>query len=101
MHSDSCVLSLRTPLNRGTDRVFGDLLAQCLETFCAVRTSGRPLFPLVPLPASAFLSHSDLASVRANEVLDGLTVPDYGHSHPARSNWGSSSCSIPGNTQQP
>jgi excisionase family DNA binding protein len=46
------------------------------------------VFSVVPLPASAFLSHSDLASVRANEVLDGLTVPDYGHSHPARSNWG-------------
>jgi hypothetical protein len=58
------------------------------------------VFPLVPLPASAFLSHSNPASVRANEVLDSLTVPDYGHSHPARSNWGSSSCSIPKNTLQ-
>jgi excisionase family DNA binding protein len=35
---------------------------------------------LVPLRAPAFLSHSDLASVRANEVLDDLTIPGYGHS---------------------
>jgi hypothetical protein len=35
---------------------------------------------LVPFRAPPFLSYSDLASVRANEVLDDLTIPGYGHS---------------------
>jgi excisionase family DNA binding protein len=45
-----------------------------LETF------GRPGFSLVPLPALTFPCHSELASVRANEVLDDLTSPSYGQS---------------------
>ena len=42
--------------------------------------SERPWFSLVPLPGLAFPCHSELASVRANEVLDDLTIPGYGQS---------------------
>ena len=45
-----------------------------------LRVPERPALSLVPFRAPAFLSHSDLASVRANEVLDDLTIPRYGHS---------------------
>ena len=38
------------------------------------------MLSLVPFRAPAFLSYSVLASVRANEVLDDLTIPGYGHS---------------------
>lgn len=38
------------------------------------------MLSLVPFRAPPFLSYSDLASVRANEVLDDLTIPGYGHS---------------------
>ena len=46
------------------------------------------MLSLVPLRAPAFLSHSDLASVRANEVLDDLTIPRYGHSISSSIQWG-------------
>ena len=45
-----------------------------------IGTPGRPGFSTVPLRAPDSLSHSVVASVRANEVLDGLTIPGYGHS---------------------
>jgi excisionase family DNA binding protein len=83
MNRNSCA-----PLGNSTaavDRVFGcfraiDLIATRLENACTIRAPARPVLLLVPLRDSAFLSHSDLASVRANEVLDGLTIPRYGHS---------------------
>ena len=46
------------------------------------------MLSLVPLLAPAFLSHSDLASVRANEVLDCLSIPGYGYSRSSHFNLG-------------
>lgn len=47
---------------------------------CSIGAPPRPVLSLVPSRTPAFLSYSDLASVRANEVLDDLTIPGYGHS---------------------
>lgn len=80
MRWDSCASSLKTSTRTRLTRLSTDCFATCLETFCAIKTCGRPLFSFIPLPTAVFLGHSDSASVRANEVLDDLTIPGYGQS---------------------
>jgi excisionase family DNA binding protein len=81
MHGNSCVASENFTAADCIFRHFRDwLIATRIVNARTIRAPARPALSCVLLRAPAFLTHSDLASVRGNEVLDDLTIPRYGHS---------------------
>ena len=81
MHRNSCALSLNISPQHALLTAFSAIYSpHASKPPVPLEPFGRPGFSLVPLPALAFPCHSELASVRANEVLDDLTIPGYGQS---------------------
>src|ERR1700678_2103136 len=80
-----CTEIVASPLENSTAvdcicRHFRDwLIATRIVNARTIRAPARPVLSCVPLRAPYSPSHSDPASISANEVLDCFSIPRYGY----------------------